>query len=798
MPFLCNMIRSLLFTLLAGFLPFSIATAQTNIAFVGQLDYQQLRNSDLSNLWGYTDELGNEYAIVGVNGSGGPQQGGVSIVDLSDPTQPQEIFFVPGPSSIWREVKVWGDHAYITTEAENGGVTIVDLSPLPQNTTLPYTVFLAADWTTSHSLFIDENGRMYIFGSSRGNGGAIMYDLTADPMAPVEVGEYDQWYVHDGYARGDTLYAAHIYDGFFTIVDVSDPAAPQLLGSQTTPSLFTHNVWLDDSGDHIFTTDEKTNAFVGSYDISDPTDIIHLDQLQSDAGSGAVPHNTYWLNDYLVTSYYTYGVTIYDALRPDNLVEVGHYDTSPLNGEGFDGAWGVYPFFGSERLIISDIQQGLFILDPTYVRACWLEGTVTDAVSGSPVPQVSVSITGIEASDATGFDGTYATGYHTAGTYSVTFTASGYEPLTVNDVALVNGQLTLLDVVLDPLPSFTFQGTVIDAVSGDPIGNALVQMQNELYWFTSQTDGNGNFTISNVFADEYDVIAGSWGWVTTCLSAEDISSGSNGLVIELEPGYYDDAELDLGWTISGNAQSGIWERDEPIGTSYLNQPSNPGSDVDGDCGGKAFVTGNGGGGAGDDDVDDGNTVLLSPVFDATGMLEPHVTYYRWFFNSGGSGQPNDQLVISLLNGNETVVVETIGAGPGTNNWQQSDINIAAHLQPTATMQLRVAVADQEPGHLVEAGFDLFRVQDMGPIGIDERDASNMITLWPNPNDGNFQVTLDEAAIVQVTDAMGRAVGNGQRLPEGRSEVHLLLAPGAYFLRCTFNDGHVRTARLIVR
>src|SRR5690606_37168167 len=396
-------------------------------------------------------------------------------------------------------------------------------------------------------------------------------------------------------------------------------------------------------------------------------------------------------------------------------------DTSPLNGEGFDGAWGVYPFFGSERLIISDIQQGLFILDPTYVRACWLEGTVTDAVSGSPVPQVSVSITGIEASDATGFDGTYATGYHTAGTYSVTFTASGYEPLTVNDVAVVNGQLPLLAVVLHPLPSFTFQGTVIGAVSRYPIGNARVQMQNELYWFTSQTDGNGNFTISNVFADEYDVIAGNWGWVTTCLSVEDISSGSNGLVIELDPGYYDDAELDLGWTISGNAQSGIWERGEPIGTIYMNQPSNPGSDVDGDCGGKAFVTGNAGGGAGDDDVDNGTTILLSPVFDATGMLEPHVTYYRWFFNAGGSGQPNDQLVISLLNGNETVVVETIGAGPGTNSWQQSDIEIADHLQPTATMQLRIAVGDPEPGHLVEAGFDLFRVQDMGHIGIEQLD-----------------------------------------------------------------------------
>ncbi|MBK9763412.1 MAG: hypothetical protein IPO87_08620 [Flavobacteriales bacterium] len=51
--------------------------AQTNINFVGQLSYQDLHNSDLSNLWGYTDEEGNEYALVGVNGNGGGEPGGI-------------------------------------------------------------------------------------------------------------------------------------------------------------------------------------------------------------------------------------------------------------------------------------------------------------------------------------------------------------------------------------------------------------------------------------------------------------------------------------------------------------------------------------------------------------------------------------------------------------------------------------------------------------------------------------------------------------------------------------------------
>ena len=105
-----------------------------------------------------------------------------------------------------------------------------------------------------------------------------------------------------------------------------DPAHPVLLGSQPTPNNFTHNCWLDDSGQYLFTTDEKPNSFLAAYDVSDPTDILPLDKLQTDPGSDAIIHNTYWLNGYVVQSYYTEGVSIYDVHDPTNIIEVGRFE----------------------------------------------------------------------------------------------------------------------------------------------------------------------------------------------------------------------------------------------------------------------------------------------------------------------------------------------------------------------------------------------------------------------------------------------------------------------------------------
>jgi len=749
---------------------------------------------------GYTDELGNEYALMGVNGTDASNPGGLSVVDLSDPANPEEIFFYPGPASSWREIKVWNDHAYMTTEAESGGITIVDLSPLPQSTALTGTLWDAPGWTTSHSLFIDENGRLYLHGSDRGQGGVIMYDLTQDPMVPVEVGEYDQWYCHDSFARGDTLYAAHIYDGFFSIIDVSDPATPVLLGTRPTPNEFTHNTWLDDSGDHIFTTDEQANSFVGAYNVDDPTDINEVDRLQSDNGSGAIPHNTYWLNDYLVTSYYTYGVAIYDATYPDNLVEVGNYDTSPFTGGGFNGAWGVYPFFGSQNLIISDIEGGLFILAPTYVHACWLEGNVTNAQTTAPISGATVIVQGTSAQDLTGLDGIYATGYATAGTYTVLVSAPGFLSATVNGVALVNGEVTLLDVELEPLVAFSLQGVVVTEGTLDPVPGARVVIESSTYSLNTVADANGAFTFPAVFQDDYLITVGQWAWHTVCLPEQTLTAGTGTVTIELEPGYYDDFALGLGWTATINAGSGFWERDVPVATFFENATSNPGNDVTGDCGELAFVTGNDGGGAGDDDVDDGSVTLTSPVFDATGMLEPHVTYQRWFFNDGGSGGPNDGMVISLDNGSTTVVVESITVTtPNMGSWQPANINIEDHLTPTSTMRLIVTARDDAPGHLVEGALDLFELIDEGSNTVSESIGADEFYIAPNPNDGHFEIILrgNARGSFQIYDALGKPVQGPRPVEPGRSSVELDLPQGIYMLHMTTADDGVAVRRLVV-
>ena len=76
--------------------------------------------------------------------------------------------------------------------------------------------------------------------------------------------------------RGDTMYAGCIYAGELFIVDVSNKSNPQTLGSKSTPSNFTHNAWVSDDGDYVFTTDEVNGAFLGSYDITDLNNIQEL------------------------------------------------------------------------------------------------------------------------------------------------------------------------------------------------------------------------------------------------------------------------------------------------------------------------------------------------------------------------------------------------------------------------------------------------------------------------------------------------------------------------------------------
>lgn len=243
---------------------------------------------------------------------------------------------------------------------------------------------------------------------------------------------------------------------------------------------------------------------------------------------------------------------------------------------------------------------------------------------------------------------------------------------------------------------------------------------------------------------------------------------------------------------------------EPYGTfSNTGAPVNPEFDVTGDCSDKCFVTDNGVGSYSSNDVDNGNTILTSPVFDATIYLDPSVEYYRWFTNFGGSSTPNDSMQVKLSNGTTTVTIENIDNTNGSPVWTQSSFLISAYIQPTSNMQLIVEIADNSPGHIVEGAIDQFQLTGALATSIPNQvESGNSVQVFPNPfsNRINIQYHLKKEnsnAVLHVWNAMGQEIiskplsGNSGLIQTGEH-----LTSGIYFLAIEEDGSISERTRLI--
>ena len=153
-------------------------------------------------------------------------------------------------------------------------------------------------------------------------------------------------------------------------------------------------------------------------------------------------HNVRVLNDFVINAAYGSQVTIIDAARPHNLIEVGNFPT----GTGL--CWDADPYLPSGVIIATDKQSGtVFFLRANYERACYLEGLVTDSITGLPLFNVSVNISSVALHDSTNLSGQYNTGYADSGLYMVSYSKPGYLTKII-PVHLDNGVLTILDVQL--------------------------------------------------------------------------------------------------------------------------------------------------------------------------------------------------------------------------------------------------------------------------------------------------------------------------------------------------------------
>lgn len=765
-----------LFTLLT-----SISYGQLNIEELGRINLNSIHSSGLNDVWGYVDELGNEYALVGL-------EDGVSIVDVTDPTSPVEVFWAPGMNSIWRDLKTYGDMLYVTTEAMEG-LTMIDLSGLPADTDLPVTIYEGPDfdpWLSAHNLY-QRDGYVYIFGAGRDNGGVIILDVHTDPMNPIEVGAFDNWYAHDGYVQNDTGYFAHIYDGFFSVVDLTDKTSPVLLGTAITPTNFAHNIWTSEDGEYAFTTDEIADGFIASFDVSDPASIIALDKIQSSPGNNIVPHNAHVKGDFLYTSYYTDGLVIHDISQPHNLVEVANYDTSPSGAPTTEGCWGAYPFLPSGNILASDRQEGLIVLNATTHLGSYIEGNITEFGTDMPLNGVDVTIEGTLINDQSNVLGDYATGIETEGVVNVNYFKVLYFPQTIA-VPITNGEITTQDVVLEKIPEFTLPVRVLDATTLEPIEGARVLFEHTYINAEGTTNASGIAEIPLYYQDNYQVYAGKWGHQTACFVDTMITDELTELVFYVDEGIYDDFTFDFGWNVAGTASRGFWEREVPVGVSNGDgMLQNPAYDVSFDCGDYAYMTGNGSAVPNAEEVNNGEVFLLSPTFDLTGMDNPHINYNAWFFCMHGA-PPNDTMEVYLLNGlGDAVVIDKhFNGGLPMGQWNPMSIAVESLIPLTANMQILVKLGDYpETENVTEGGFDTFSVTNYPLTGVAEMVEQLSIRLYPNPFSNSIKVEGINVGTIRIIDITGRMI---KEIPISQ-EIELSdLDTGTYFFVISDSEG----------
>lgn len=715
--------------------------------------------SDLNDIWGWVDSLGNEYAIVGTND-------GTSIFDLSDPSSPQEVLFVPGMNSIWRDIKTYGHYAYVTTEAYNG-LLIIDLSNLPDSTntnTYFYSGPSNNPWLRAHNLFIDDRGYAYIFGANRGVGGAIILDLNQDPTNPVEVADINNWYVHDGMVKGDTLFLANGNNSIFSIWDVSNPANPLLLGQNQTVGYYSHNIWASDDGEYIYTTEEDNGGHLSEFKITDFNNIDLTDKIQAEPGNNVMPHNAFYMNDYIINSYYTTGVQLFDVKSKGNIVNVGHFDTSPnFSGPNSNGCWGVYPYLPSGLIIASDIEAGFYVLDPDYKRAAYLEGIITDAANNAQLSGVNVEIlnNNINTTESK-VGGSYKLGTLDAGTYSVVFSHPLYQSDTVNQVVLQNDSTTIVNINLFSLTPLNFNIETKLFGQNNPLSNVNFIITNDDFTYNGTTNQNGLFTVNNLIPGNYNIYAGIWGYQDFCVENYNIVDDNLPFIMSFEEGYQDQFNIDKGWTINSSAASGIWERAKPVLTIYNNSDTcSPGYESN-DCGEYAYVTGNTGGFPSSDDVDLGYVQLVSPIISLDSNLTHYLHCNIWWKNFLGGTIADDTLFIDLDDGVNMINLFFIESD-NSLEWNSFVFEIPNTIN-TNNFNVVVTTADWASGvdHLLEAGIDDFYI-DNNPISSISNFNTSEIKIFPNPtNDGFVYIRgISVPFIYSIYNLSGKLICQGE-------------------------------------
>ncbi len=616
-------------------------------------------NTSANDCWGYVSPSGREYAIVGLSN-------GTGFVEVTNPAQAQIRAYKLGPTSLWRNVKTYKHWCYAVSEG-GGGIQVFDLAQIDNGVVTELPSVNTGGNLATHTMIINETtGYLYRMGG--GSNGIRVYNLEPNPAAPQYVTAWGDKYTHDGtvmsytsgpYAGKEIFFACGgLNNGYLntgvTILDVTNKAAISVMSEFFyANAAFCHQLWPSADLQYAYINDEIDEANFGVYSVGR---IMNISNLSAPTlagtyttGQQSVDHNEYVDGNLLFCSNYKSGLRVFDLTNPATPTQVAWFDTYPGDTSGgYAGLWSNYPYLPSGTILGSDIQRGLFVwrLGSPQVGFAYPQGTPTLLNPLGDSLQVDLNLSpGASV---------------VPGTAVMHFTVNG---------------APAADVPLQPLSGSTWQATVPPTECGAAI----------TYSF-SVTASDG-LTYSDPIGSAFP------------------ATSALGLVAAMQ----DDMEAATsGWTVGApgdNASTGLWVRVDPNPTA-----AQPGDDHTAAPGVKAWVTGQGsaGGAVGEADVDGGSTTLTSPTFDAVGVAEAKLEYWRWYSNNQGSNPNTNTMPVSISNDNGATWVQLELVSENAGAWVKKTFRIADFVTPTATMKLRFVARDLTAS-IVEAGVDDVRV-----------------------------------------------------------------------------------------
>ncbi|MHC4090898.1 MAG: choice-of-anchor B family protein [Planctomycetota bacterium] len=650
-----------------------------NVSLASWLDLATFGASSGNDCWGYVSPSGREYALMGLNNQ-------MAVVEITSPANPAIVGSIPHTDSLWADIKVYQDYAYVVNES-GGGIQVVDLSNV-DNGQVILTRTIASP-STSHNVALDtHSGYLYTCGSQGGSATTVIFDLS-DPTNPVQVGVWDGAYEHDAqivtytsgpYAGQQILFGSSEGRGV-DIVDVTDKSDVFLISRTPYPSVsYCHQAWTDDL-QYLYINDELDSINRTTVmDITDLANPVVLGQFSS--GLSATDHNLYVRDGIIYEADYHSGLRIFETtLDPVNPAQVAWFDSYPEdNNGGFDGAWSNFPFFPSGTVIVSDLDRGLFVLQPDldFLSFSYPGGLPEVVPPGSPIPiTVHIRDRGTPPDPTTVMLHTRIDGGIQAATAMTDLGGGDFESF---------------------LPAADCFSTIEFYVSAQDIeGDQFVDPQG------APADQHG----ADVYTQIVTVLADAF-------------------------------ETEQGWTAGvpgDNASTGVWERVDPLGTGA--QPEDDHTPAPGTM---CYVTGQGspGGSVGENDVDGGSTTLLSPALDLSSTPEAVISYWRWYSNDAG-GSPNEDVFVIDVSADSGVRwsnAEIIGpSGPETSGgWVYHEFRVADLVTPSAQVRMRFVASDLGSGSIVEAAIDDFEVK-----------VFECSATVPGDFDGDGDVDLDDHA-----------------------------------------------------